>query len=183
MCENSQRRFFRISTQHILFTHTRPCLPDALPVLNPARFHQRSGYPLVPWLRRLFDSRANEKGTADARSGRPRSSYSSRASAARVAFRTTSTRMGCTRFTAGLRQVATGFEGRTAPRLNGLGSSPATATDFRSAGNHLMHAIRRNLDINIVLFNNQIYGLTKGQYSPTSPLGKVSKSTPVGLGR
>src|SRR5687767_12520947 len=47
-------------------------------------------------------------------------------------------------------------------------------------GNHLMHAIRRNLDINIVLFNNRIYGLTKGQYSPTSPLGKVTKSTPFG---
>ena len=47
-------------------------------------------------------------------------------------------------------------------------------------GNHLMHAIRRNLDINIVLFNNRIYGLTKGQYSPTSPLGKVTKSTPQG---
>ena len=47
-------------------------------------------------------------------------------------------------------------------------------------GNHLMHAIRRNLDINIVLFNNRIYGLTKGQYSPTSPLGKITKSTPMG---
>ena len=47
-------------------------------------------------------------------------------------------------------------------------------------GNHLMHAIRRNVDLNIILFNNQIYGLTKGQYSPTSPLGKVTKSTPVG---
>jgi 2-oxoglutarate ferredoxin oxidoreductase subunit beta len=47
-------------------------------------------------------------------------------------------------------------------------------------GNHLIHAIRRNLDINIILFNNQIYGLTKGQYSPTSPLGKVTKSTPMG---
>jgi 2-oxoglutarate ferredoxin oxidoreductase subunit beta len=47
-------------------------------------------------------------------------------------------------------------------------------------GNHLMHAIRRNLDINIVLFNNRIYGLTKGQYSPTSPLGQVTKSTPMG---
>ena len=46
-------------------------------------------------------------------------------------------------------------------------------------GNHLMHCIRRNLDINIVLFNNRIYGLTKGQYSPTSPLGKVTKSTPI----
>ena len=48
-------------------------------------------------------------------------------------------------------------------------------------GNHLLHCIRRNLDINIVLFNNRIYGLTKGQYSPTSPLGKVTKSTPMGV--
>jgi len=47
-------------------------------------------------------------------------------------------------------------------------------------GNHLMHCIRRNMDINIVLFNNRIYGLTKGQYSPTSPLGVVTKSTPMG---
>ncbi len=47
-------------------------------------------------------------------------------------------------------------------------------------GNHLIHAIRRNLDINIILFNNRIYGLTKGQYSPTSPLGTVTKSSPVG---
>jgi len=47
-------------------------------------------------------------------------------------------------------------------------------------GNHLIHAIRRNMDINIVLFNNRIYGLTKGQYSPTSPLGKVTKSSPMG---
>jgi 2-oxoglutarate/2-oxoacid ferredoxin oxidoreductase subunit beta len=47
-------------------------------------------------------------------------------------------------------------------------------------GNHLMHAIRRNVDINIILFNNRIYGLTKGQYSPTSELGKVTKSTPMG---
>ncbi len=43
-------------------------------------------------------------------------------------------------------------------------------------GNHLMHCIRRNMDLNIVLFNNRIYGLTKGQYSPTSPLGKKTKS-------
>ncbi|MEE2738530.1 MAG: 2-oxoacid:ferredoxin oxidoreductase subunit beta, partial [Planctomycetota bacterium] len=47
-------------------------------------------------------------------------------------------------------------------------------------GNHLIHAIRRNVDINIILFNNQIYGLTKGQYSPTSPVGKLTKSTPMG---
>ncbi|HZZ30261.1 MAG TPA: 2-oxoacid:ferredoxin oxidoreductase subunit beta [Pirellulales bacterium] len=79
------------------------------------------------------------------------------------------------------------------------GRAPAVATGLKAArpdltvwvitgdgdglsigGNHLMHAIRRNLDLNIVLFNNQIYGLTKGQYSPTSPNGKVTKSTPVG---
>ncbi len=47
-------------------------------------------------------------------------------------------------------------------------------------GNHLIHLLRRNLDINILLFNNQIYGLTKGQYSPTSELKKVTKSTPFG---
>ena len=47
-------------------------------------------------------------------------------------------------------------------------------------GNHLIHALRRNLDINIVLFNNRIYGLTKGQYSPTSLVGQVTKSSPMG---
>jgi 2-oxoglutarate ferredoxin oxidoreductase subunit beta len=47
-------------------------------------------------------------------------------------------------------------------------------------GNHLMHVIRRNVDLNILLFNNRIYGLTKGQYSPTSELGKKAKSTPLG---
>jgi len=47
-------------------------------------------------------------------------------------------------------------------------------------GNHLIHALRRNIDIKILLFNNRIYGLTKGQYSPTSELGKVTKSTPFG---
>ncbi|MHA2365132.1 MAG: 2-oxoacid:ferredoxin oxidoreductase subunit beta [Candidatus Hodarchaeales archaeon] len=47
-------------------------------------------------------------------------------------------------------------------------------------GNHLLHAMRRNIDINIILFNNRIYGLTKGQYSPTSELGKRTKSSPFG---
>ena len=47
-------------------------------------------------------------------------------------------------------------------------------------GNHLIHALRRNLNIKILLFNNQIYGLTKGQYSPTSEVGKATKSTPFG---
>src|SRR5580765_3578071 len=47
-------------------------------------------------------------------------------------------------------------------------------------GNHLIHALRRNVNITILLFNNRIYGLTKGQCSPTSELGKVTKSTPMG---
>jgi len=47
-------------------------------------------------------------------------------------------------------------------------------------GNHLIHALRRNTDINILLFNNEIYGLTKGQYSPTSREGAVTKSSPMG---
>ena len=47
-------------------------------------------------------------------------------------------------------------------------------------GNHTIHLLRRNLDINVMLFNNRIYGLTKGQYSPTSEVGKVTKSTPMG---
>jgi 2-oxoglutarate ferredoxin oxidoreductase subunit beta len=47
-------------------------------------------------------------------------------------------------------------------------------------GNHLIHALRRNVNFKILMFNNRIYGLTKGQYSPTSELGKVTKSTPMG---
>jgi 2-oxoglutarate/2-oxoacid ferredoxin oxidoreductase subunit beta len=47
-------------------------------------------------------------------------------------------------------------------------------------GNHFIHVIRRNLDLNIILFNNQIYGLTKGQYSPTTPMGSITKTSPQG---
>ncbi len=47
-------------------------------------------------------------------------------------------------------------------------------------GNHFIHLLRRNVDVTLVLFNNRIYGLTKGQYSPTSPEGQVTKSTPMG---
>jgi 2-oxoglutarate ferredoxin oxidoreductase subunit beta len=79
------------------------------------------------------------------------------------------------------------------------GRAPAVATGLKSVrpdlqvwvitgdgdalsigGNHFLHCIRRNVDLKIVLFNNRIYGLTKGQYSPTSPLGKVTASTPYG---
>jgi 2-oxoglutarate/2-oxoacid ferredoxin oxidoreductase subunit beta len=47
-------------------------------------------------------------------------------------------------------------------------------------GNHFIHLIRRNVDVNLILFNNQIYGLTKGQYSPTTPMGKITKTSPQG---
>ncbi len=79
------------------------------------------------------------------------------------------------------------------------GRAPAIATGLASArpdlsvwvvtgdgdalsigGNHLIHALRRNVNLTILLFNNRIYGLTKGQYSPTSEVGKVTKSTPFG---
>jgi 2-oxoglutarate ferredoxin oxidoreductase subunit beta len=79
------------------------------------------------------------------------------------------------------------------------GRAPAIATGIKAArpelsvwvvtgdgdglsigGNHLIHSIRRNIDINILLFNNRIYGLTKGQYSPTSEFGKKTKSSPLG---
>lgn len=79
------------------------------------------------------------------------------------------------------------------------GRAPAFATGFKIArpdietyvitgdgdglsigGNHTIHTLRRNVDLTILLFNNQIYGLTKGQYSPTSPFGQKTKSTPMG---
>ncbi|HMR11165.1 MAG TPA: 2-oxoacid:ferredoxin oxidoreductase subunit beta, partial [Polyangiaceae bacterium] len=47
-------------------------------------------------------------------------------------------------------------------------------------GNHLMHCLRRNADVNVIMFNNRIYGLTKSQYSPTSETGKITKSSPTG---
>jgi 2-oxoglutarate ferredoxin oxidoreductase subunit beta len=79
------------------------------------------------------------------------------------------------------------------------GRAPAIATGLRVArpelkvfvvtgdgdglsigGNHMLHVLRRNVNLTILLFNNKVYGLTKGQYSPTSELGKVTKSTPMG---
>ena len=55
-----------------------------------------------------------------------------------------------------------------------------TATRLSIGGNHLIHVLRRNVNLTILLFNNRIYGLTKGQYSPTSEIGKITKSTPMG---
>lgn len=74
--------------------------------------------------------------------------------------------------------IATGFKvanpEMTVWQISGDGDGLAIG------GNHFIHAVRRNIDINIILFNNKIYGLTKGQYSPTSDRGFVSKSSPYG---
>lgn len=74
--------------------------------------------------------------------------------------------------------VATGFKvanpAMTVWQISGDGDGLAIG------GNHFIHAVRRNVDINLLLFNNKIYGLTKGQYSPTSSRGFVSKSSPYG---
>ncbi|MFO7998359.1 MAG: 2-oxoacid:ferredoxin oxidoreductase subunit beta [Bacteroidales bacterium] len=82
-----------------------------------------------------------------------------------------------------------GIHGRASAIASGLklanpGLSVWVATgdgdSMAIGGNHFIHILRRNIDVNIMLFNNQIYGLTKGQYSPTTPLGSVTKTSPFG---
>lgn len=74
--------------------------------------------------------------------------------------------------------VATGVK-LANPKLN-VWQITGDGDSLAIGGNHFIHAFRRNIDINILLFNNEIYGLTKGQYSPTSRFGQVTKSTPMG---
>ena len=74
--------------------------------------------------------------------------------------------------------VATGVK-CTNPDLN-VWVVTGDGDGFSIGGNHLLHMLRRNVNARIILFNNRIYGLTKGQYSPTSEVGKVTKSTPMG---
>lgn len=82
-----------------------------------------------------------------------------------------------------------GIHGRATALSTGIKCANPTLTVWQVTGdgdalaiggNHFIHAIRRNIDINILLFNNRIYGLTKGQYSPTSKLGLVTKTSPYG---
>ncbi len=82
-----------------------------------------------------------------------------------------------------------GIHGRGVPLATGLAVArpdlcvwviTGDGDSLSIGGNHLIHALRRNVPLKILLFNNQIYGLTKGQYSPTSELGKITKSTPFG---
>lgn len=74
--------------------------------------------------------------------------------------------------------IATGLKA-TRPELN-VWIITGDGDALSIGGNHFIHLLRRNLDVNVLLFNNEIYGLTKGQYSPTSPHGQVTKSTPMG---
>jgi Pyruvate:ferredoxin oxidoreductase and related 2-oxoacid:ferredoxin oxidoreductases, beta subunit len=82
-----------------------------------------------------------------------------------------------------------GIHGRATALSTGIKVANPTLTVWQMTGdgdalaiggNHFIHAIRRNIDINIILFNNRIYGLTKGQYSPTSKLGLITKTSPYG---
>ncbi|MBC8456316.1 2-oxoacid:ferredoxin oxidoreductase subunit beta [bacterium] len=82
-----------------------------------------------------------------------------------------------------------GIHGRAIPIATGVKlANPALSVwvitgdgdGISIGGNHFIHAMRRNVDVNVVLFNNRIYGLTKGQLSPTSELGKITKSSPFG---
>ena len=82
-----------------------------------------------------------------------------------------------------------GIHGRALPLATGLAVTrpdlsvwviTGDGDSLSIGGNHLIHALRRNVPVKVLLFNNQIYGLTKGQYSPTSEVGKITKSTPFG---
>src|SRR5574337_856980 len=75
--------------------------------------------------------------------------------------------------------IATGLKA-TRPELS-LWIITGDGDSLSIGGNHLIHLLRRNLDVNILLFNNEIYGLTKGQYSPTSREGQMTKSSPMGV--
>ena len=114
---------------------------------------------------------------ADRRRPEPRR-CSSPVSGARAGFRITSKPTASTRSTAARRRSPPASSSPT--RSSTSGSSPATATGCRSAATTCCTLLRRNLDCQVLLFNNEIYGLTKGQYSPTSRSGTRSPSTPFG---
>ena len=131
-----------------------------------------------PGLRRLRDPRRRPVVPAGARRPAREPRLRLRASAAPRASRTTCRRTGCTRSTGARPAIATGLA-TSRPDLS-VWVVTGDGDALSIGGNHLIHALRRNVDITILLFNNRIYGLTKGQYSPTSELGKVTKSTPLG---
>ena len=149
----------------------------APPALNRQRFCNRPGSTLVPRLRRLFHSCPGTESDADAWYSQGK--Y-------------------CDRIRHWLQQPVSllyeylwhalhpwpcyGYCQRVEsqpPRMS-VWIVTGDGDSLSIGGNHTIHLLRRNFDVNILLFNNQIYGLTKGQYSPTSEENKVTKSTPFG---
>ena len=155
-----------------------PTLPEDATAADPQGLHLRPGGPLVPRAAATTRSSPPCRASCPSSACAARTSCSSRGSAARRGSRTTSTPTACTRST-GARRPSPPASPRSRPDLSVFvvtGDGDALSI----GGNHLIHAMRRNVNLTILLFNNQIYGLTKGQYSPTSQVGLVTKSTPMG---
>ena len=138
----------------------------------------RPGSALVPRLRRLRDPQGGAAHAAGARHPTARRPCSSPASAARRAFPITWTTYGFHTIHGRAPAIATGVK-LANPELD-VWVITGDGDGLSIGGNHLLHVLRRNVDIKILLFNNEIYGLTKGQYSPTCRLGTRSPSTPYG---
>ena len=124
----------------------------------------------MPRLRRLLDSRPDEEGAADARHSAARRSVFVSGIGCSSRFPYYMNTYGFHRIHGRAPAVATGLK-VARPDLS-VWVITGDGDGLSIGGNHLMHAIRRNLDLKIILFNNQIYGLTKGQYSPTIAAGQ-----------
>ena len=141
----------------------------------------RPGGALVPGLRRLRDPGRDAGLHARARDPARRRSCSSPGSAAPRASRTTCRPTACTRSTAARRRSRPGLS-TSRPDLS-VWVVTGDGDALSIGGNHLIHALRRNVNLKILLFNNQIYGLTKGQYSPTSRARQGDEVDADGLDR
>ena len=165
----------------------RPARPLAARARRPTAqadgqgLQDRPGGPLVPGLRRLRHPRRRAGLHARARAARARTSSSSPASAARRGSRTTWTPTACTPSTAARRRSPPAWRSSRPDLSVWVVTGDGDALSI--GGNHLIHALRRNVNLKILLFNNRIYGLTKGQYSPTSRAGQGHQVHPDGLGR
>ena len=135
----------------------------------------------MPGLRRLRDPRRGAELHARARDRARAASSSSPGSAAPRASRTTWRPTGCTRSTAARRRSRPGSP-TSRPDLS-VWVVTGDGDALSIGGNHLIHALRRNVNLKILLFNNQIYGLTKGQYSPTSRARQGDEVDADGLAR
>ena len=132
----------------------------------------------MPRLRRLLGSSPRCSSCCPSSASSPRTSCSCRASAARPGFPYYMNTYGLHSIHGRAPAVATGVA-LARPDLD-VWVIGGDGDMLSIGGNHLIHALRRNVNLKILMFNNQIYGLTKGQYSPTSEMGKVTKSTPFG---